>query len=186
MAVAGSAPRGTSPASDEALAGRLLADPKERHEHALVVDALQHCLACQGIVDLADEPQVLKLANIQHLCTPLSCELHSEGLLLSLLDQLHPTPALGGVPREQGLKLISQLEPVPRGWYAAPVGCLDRHLGGTFVAAIRSAIAQERRLWLYAGVGVVAESEAQREWDESELKFRPMLSALGLPEPEHG
>lgn len=186
MAVAGSAPRGISPASDEALAGRLLADPKERHEHALVVDMMQRCLSCQGNVGVVDEPRVLKLANIQHLCTPLSCELHSEGLLLSLLDQLHPTPALGGVPREQGLKLISQLEPVPRGWYAAPVGCLDRQLGGTFVAAIRSAIAQERRLWLYAGVGVVAESEAQREWDESELKFRPMLSALGLPEPEHG
>ena len=186
MALAGSAPRGLSLAEDRSLTARLLEDPKEGHEHALVVDELQDRLTGQGSVDAPGDPQVLKLANIQHLYTPVACHLDCKGRLLALLDELHPTAALGGVPRERALDLIGELEPVPRGWYAAPVGCMDRHLDGTFVVAIRSAVCQERRLWLYAGVGVMAESDAQREWEESELKFRPMLLALGLVEPEHG
>jgi menaquinone-specific isochorismate synthase len=78
------------------------------------------------------------------------------------------------------MKLISQAEPVPRGWYAAPVGWIDRHLNGQFGVAIRSALAQERRVWLYAGAGIVRESDPLKEWDETALKFKPMLNALGL------
>ncbi len=186
MALAGSAPRGDSTATDEALAQQLLSDHKERHEHALVVDAMCARLGDLGILQAPAGPQVLKLANIQHLLTPLTCTLHRAGGLLPLVAQLHPTPALGGVPRKLALEHISELEPVPRGWFAAPVGCLDMRLDGTFVVAIRSAISQERRLWLYAGVGVVADSVAQREWEESELKFQPALAALGLLDYAHG
>ena len=186
MALAGSAHRGDSPATDEALAQQLLNDQKERHEHALVVDAICARLGDLGKLQGPAGPQVLKLANIQHLLTPLTCTLHRAGGLLPLVEQLHPTPALGGVPRELALKHISELEPVPRGWFASPVGCLDQRLDGIFVVAIRSAISQERRLWLYAGVGVVADSVAQREWEESELKFQPALAALGLQDYAHG
>lgn len=186
MALAGSAPRGRSAAEDEALAAGLLADPKERHEHDLVVKALREQLSARGRVASPDGPVVLKLANIQHLLTPFACELERGGCLLELASRLHPTPALGGEPRESSLEQISRLEPVPRGWYAAPVGCLDRNLDGTLVAAIRSAVCQDRRLWLHAGVGVVADSVAEREWDESELKFQPVLAALGIGESRRG
>ena len=186
MALAGSAPRGNSSAADEALAQQLLGDRKERHEHALVVDAMRARLADFGKLQAPAGPQVLKLANIQHLLTPLTCTLHRAGGLLPLVELLHPTPALGGAPRELALEHISELEPVPRGWFAAPLGFLDMRLDGTFVVAIRSAVSQERRLWLYAGVGVVKDSVAQREWEESELKFQPALTALGLLENAHG
>ena len=186
MALAGSAPRGDSPARDEALAQQLLVDRKERNEHALVVDAMRARLTSLGKLQAPAGPQVLKLANIQHMLTPLTCTLHKAVGVLPLVEQLHPTPALGGAPRELALAHISELEPVPRGWFAAPVGCLDRYLDGTFVVAIRSAVSQERRLWLYAGAGVVADSVAQREWEESGLKFQPALAALGLLDYAHG
>jgi menaquinone-specific isochorismate synthase len=97
-----------------------------------------------------------------------------------VIAALHPTPALGGSPRELAMQLIGEYEPVPRGWYAAPVGWIDRNLNGQFGVAIRSAVAQEKRVWLYAGAGIVAESEPQKEWDETALKFKPMLNALGI------
>jgi menaquinone-specific isochorismate synthase len=100
--------------------------------------------------------------------------------VLSVLERLHPTPALGGEPREAALRFIRDVEPVPRGWYAAPVGWIDPRLDGEFGVAIRSAVAEERRVWLYAGAGIVGSSLPQKEWDETTLKFRPMLEALGL------
>ena len=100
--------------------------------------------------------------------------------VLPILQNLHPTPALGGQPRELAMPFISQAEPVPRGWYGAPVGWLDHNLDGAFGVAIRSAITQDRRVWLYAGAGIVADSDPQAEWDETALKFKPMLDALGI------
>lgn len=182
MALAGSAARGATRDEDETLARRMMADPKERREHALVADTMRRRLAAMGHVEAPETPGVLKLANIQHLLTPLDCRLHRSGCTLSLVNLLHPSPALGGTPRKPALRLISALEPVPRGWYAGPVGCLDMQLDGTFAVAIRSAICQERRMWLYAGAGIVAGSVAQREWEESELKFRPVLAAMGMGE----
>lgn len=184
MALAGSVARGATRDEDVALARQMMADGKERHEHALVAQTISSRLASMGETRAAKVPGVLKLANIQHLLTPLDCRLHEPGCLLPLVRLLHPSPALGGSPRRQALQLISELEPVPRGWYAGPVGYLDGQLNGTFVVAIRSAICQERRMWLYAGAGIVAGSVASREWAESELKFRPVLAAMGLQEEQ--
>ena len=97
---------------------------------------------------------------------------------MPLIKLLHPTPALGGSPRRLALAAIREAEPVPRGWYGAPVGWIDVNLDGAFVVAIRSAVAQDKRAWLYAGAGIVADSEAEKEWEETGLKFRPMLEAL--------
>ena len=94
-----------------------------------------------------------------------------------MVEALHPTPALGGDPRRAALQLIRELEPIPRGWYGAPVGWIDSGLDGEFAVAIRSAVAQEARVWIYAGAGIVADSLPEREWEETELKFRPMLDA---------
>ena len=101
------------------------------------------------------------------------------GSLLPLVDLLHPTPALGGFPREEAMDFIRDWEPVRRGWYASPVGWIDPTLDGAFAVAIRSAVVDRRRAWLHAGAGIVASSIPDREWEETGWKFRPMLEALG-------
>ena len=121
--------------------------------------------------------ELLKLSNIQHLSTPLAGRLQRPAGVLPLVEALHPTPALGGDPRPDALQLIRQLEPIPRGWYGAPVGWIDSQLEGEFAVAIRSAVAQEARVWVYAGAGIVADSLPRPEWQETELKFKPMLDA---------
>ncbi len=100
--------------------------------------------------------------------------------MLTLVEAQHPTPALGGSTRDLALDFIRHAEPVPRGWYAGPIGWIDANMDGEFGVGIRSAVAQDRRVWLYAGAGIVAESDPQKEWLETALKFQPMFSALGL------
>jgi menaquinone-specific isochorismate synthase len=181
MALAGSIRRGATPADDEALARELLYDPKNRQEHAYVADAIRERLApLTDALDIPAEPEIMRLSNIQHLYTPVRGTLKAETGVLPLVEMLHPTPAMGGVPQEKAMNYIAQAEPVPRGWYASPVGWIDHNLGGAFAVAIRSGIGQRERAWLYAGAGIVAESEPQKEWDETALKFRPMLDALGV------
>ena len=104
---------------------------------------------------------------------------HPHGVL-PLIKQLQPTPALGGTPRPRAIRFIQEHEPIPRGWYAAPIGWIDHKLDGTFGVAIRSAVAQDDRVWAYAGAGIVAESVPEKEWVETALKFRPMLDALAV------
>ena len=89
---------------------------------------------------------------------------------------------MGGAPADRALAFLRRHEPVPRGWYAAPIGWLDRQQDGVFAVAIRSAVTQHARAWLYAGAGIVAESQPAQEWAETALKFRPMLGALGMGE----
>ncbi|MEZ4708835.1 MAG: isochorismate synthase [Caldilineaceae bacterium] len=179
MGLAGSEPRGSTPAADAALGQQLMHSAKDRREHQLVVDALRQRLQplCR-ILEIADQPQLLKLSNIQHLYTPVTGTLNAPQSILNLLEVLHPTPALGGAPRAPALEFIRQMEPAPRGWYAAPVGVLNRHMAGTFTVAIRSAVTDYERVWLHAGAGIVEASNPQKEWDETALKFRPILNAL--------
>ena len=180
MALAGSAARGATPDEDESLAAQLLASAKDRHEHQLVVDAIRaHLANAAGDLDVPAAPRVLKLRNIQHLLTPIAGRLRRPEGVLRLARRLHPTPAMGGVPPERALALLRDAEPVPRGWYAAPIGWLDAALDGVFAVGIRSAVTQHDRAWLYAGAGIVAGSSPEREWAETALKFRPMLGALG-------
>jgi menaquinone-specific isochorismate synthase len=131
-------------------------------------------------LEISPQPGIYKLSNIQHLFTPIRGTLNSADGILPLVEVLHPTPALGGSPRELAMDFISHAEPVPRGWYAAPVGWIDYKLDGAFAVAIRSAVAQERRAWLYAGAGIVADSVPEKEWSETDLKFKPMLNALRI------
>jgi menaquinone-specific isochorismate synthase len=183
MALAGSAPRGTTEADDAALAAALLASPKDNHEHRLVSEMIVERLTpLTEHLNVPDTSRVLSLRNIHHLLTPVRGRLVSTvpANVLTLARALHPTPALGGVPVDRALAFIRDREPMPRGWYAAPVGWFDAALDGEFAVAIRSAIAQHDRAWLYAGAGIVADSVPEREWAETALKFRPMLEALGL------
>jgi menaquinone-specific isochorismate synthase len=181
MALASSIRRGTSPAEDELLVRQLLSDPKERYEHQVVVDALRRRLAAfADALEIPDAPDIYRLSNIQHLCTPIRARLLQPDGVLPVVAMLHPTPALGGSPRELAMAFIREAEPVPRGWYAAPIGCVDHRLDGVFSVAIRSAVSQEQRVWLYAGAGIVSDSLPHNEWEETALKFKPMLNALNL------
>lgn len=182
MALAGSIRRGRTPEEDVALGQDLLNSRKDRHEHQLVVTRI-----LQRLSTIADDIQqtattVATLSNIQHLHTGIVARLRQPNGVLPVVEHLHPTPALGGEPRDEAMRFIQAHEPVTRGWYAAPIGWVDSNMDGQFAVAIRSAVAQEKRVWMYAGAGIVADSEPQAEWDETALKFRPMLNALGLPE----
>ncbi len=177
IALAGSIARGNSSSHDDKLGAQLLANPKDRNEHQIVVDKIRdRLLPLSDSLDFA-ELRLRKLRNIQHLHSPIRARLRESLGALPLVQALHPTPALGGDPREIALQLIRDLEPIPRGWYGAPVGWLDNQLDGQFAVAIRSAVAQESRAWIYAGGGIVARSQPQPEWDETALKLRPMLDA---------
>jgi menaquinone-specific isochorismate synthase len=181
MGLAGSIRRSADPLQDELLGQQLLNSAKDRHEHEVVVMALLNRLApITSKLEIAPQPGVYKLSNIQHLHTPVRAELQTAQGILSLVELLHPTPAMGGAPRDLALDFIHQAEPVPRGWYAAPIGWIDHNLDGTFAVAIRSAVSQYERVWLYAGAGIVADSDPDLEWAETELKFRPMLESLGV------
>ncbi|MGB1288695.1 MAG: isochorismate synthase, partial [Aggregatilineales bacterium] len=165
---------------DTALAQALLDSKKDCYEHDIVVQTMCERLdALTSEMSIA-ETRIMQLSNIQHLYSPITASLNKGENVLSVLSKLHPTPALGGSPREIALPLIGGYEPVPRGWYAAPVGWIDANLDGQFVVAIRSAVAQAKRVWMYAGAGIVADSDPQKEWDEIALKFRPMLNAHGI------
>ncbi|NPA31633.1 MAG: isochorismate synthase [Chloroflexi bacterium] len=179
MALAGSIARGRDPAEDAALAAALLASAKDRHEHAWVVQAIREALApLTETLEVPPEPQVRQYANIQHLYTPIRGLLRRPGVW-EAVERLHPTPALGGYPRAAALAFIAAHEPVPRGWYAAPLGWVTPNGDGEFVGAIRCAVLRANAALLYAGAGIVADSDPEREWEEIDLKFRAMRRVLG-------
>ncbi len=181
MGLAGSSPRGETQKEDKQFSQALLTSNKDRYEHALVVDAIRRrLLPIADELHISAQPAILQLSYIHHLHTPIQATLHDALGILPAVELLHPTPALGGSPRNLAMQFIQQHEPIPRGWYGAPVGWIDHELNGTFAVAIRSAIAQERRVWLYAGAGIVNDSDPQKEWEETGLKFRPMLNSLGI------
>ena len=183
VAIAGSTRRGADLAEDEALAGALLADEKEREEHEVVVRMLRESLAplCDDL-DVAASPRVIRLRTVQHLCTDVTARTSDRAGILSLVGVLHPTPAVGGQPRAVALELIRDQERLDRGWYAAPLGWLDRDGDGEFIVALRSGVVRGDRAHLFAGCGIVADSEPDREWEESRMKLRALGAALGRVE----
>ncbi len=180
-ALAGSRKRGATAADDQALADDLLNNGKDRAEHQFVVNFLAERLApLTSSIEYRDQPSIMTLPNIHHLYTPVAARLKPNVDALSTVRALHPTPAMGGYPQEIGFEVVARLEPVTRGWFAAPIGWIDARGDAMFAVAIRSAVSSGKRVRLYAGAGIVAESDADREWDEIELKFRPMMEALGV------
>jgi isochorismate synthase len=180
VAIAGSAARGRDAAHDEAFAAALLASEKEREEHAVVVDGLRADLG--PIVDrleIAATPTVLPLRHVQHLATPITGTTRDEGGLLALGGRIHPTPAVGGAPRETALAMIDEHEGFDRGWYAGPIGWLGADGDGELMVALRCGLIRGSTATLFAGCGIVADSDPAREWEESRLKLRTMLGALG-------
>lgn len=181
LGLAGTAPRGATPAQDAALARELAGSAKTRHEHDVVVRALRDALrpTCTHLDQAA--PRVVRLRHVQHLSTPVEGRLADTSAgILDLVERLHPTPALGGHPRAQALDWLAGNEGIDRGWYAAPVGWADTAGQGEFAVAIRSGLVDAGTASLYAGCGIVTGSDPEDEYAETCAKLRPMLDALGI------
>jgi menaquinone-specific isochorismate synthase len=178
-ALAGSAPRGISASEDAAFSRALLQSEKDLREHRLVLESILRRIADLHLqVDHAPQPRVLGLANVQHLYLPISAALPADVHILDLVARLHPTPAVGGTPREPALVAIKRLESVDRGLYAGPQGWVDHRGGGEFFVGIRSALIDGRTAIVHAGAGIVAGSDAEKEFDETELKLKALIGAL--------
>jgi menaquinone-specific isochorismate synthase len=178
-ALAGSAPRGESASEDAALAQALLHSEKDLREHRFVLDSIAGRLADLNLqLEHSAQPRLLGLANVHHLHTPVSASLPDGVHILDLVARLHPTPAVGGAPQAPALAALGRLEVFPRGLYAGPQGWVDHRGGGEFFVGLRSALIDGRTATAYAGAGIVAGSEPEKEFAETELKFKALLEAL--------
>jgi len=179
VALAGSTRRSADPAVDDHLGEQLLRSVKDRREHEIVARRIGRVLGPRSVwVEAAPEPELIKVANIQHLATPVRAQLAEPLSAIELAGLLHPTPAVGGEPRESGLAAIEELERMDRGWYAGPVGWMDAAEDGEFCVALRSALLRDRTAHLYAGAGIVADSDPAAELAETELKLEALLPLL--------
>ncbi len=177
-ALAGSAPRGQSEYDDQILGENLLNSEKEKREHEVVSDFIFERLSTLGLSPKRASLQLLKLSNIQHLWTPIYAEIIEHQNPLEIISQLHPTPAVAGIPIDVACTEIETYENFDRSLYAAPIGWLDTHGNCEFIVGIRSALIQGNQARLYAGAGIVAGSKPEQELTEIELKFQALLQAL--------
>ena len=191
--LAGTIGRSGDLATDEALIAGLLASPKERREHAYVIEGLRRTLGpvCESL-DVPDKPTVLELRNVSHLGTRLSGVLSAvpdepahpgfaEPTALELVARVHPTPAVGGTPTNEAVAYIDQVEGFDRGRYAGPVGWMDARGDGSWAIGLRSAHVDGDHATMYAGVGIVAGSRPAAELQETQLKLQALLAALIRP-----
>ncbi len=178
--VAGSIRRGATEEEDQRLGQVLWNDKKNRIEHDYVVQMIRSVVSkyCTAY-DIPQTPELLKIRDIQHLFTPVSGTLKEGVSIFDWVRELHPTPALGGVPTDIALNMILENEQMDRGFYAGPIGWTDATGDGEFAVAIRSTLIDDNRAYLYAGGGLVEDSTVQTEYEETWVKFRPMLRALG-------
>ena len=179
VALAGSARSSADPAVDAYLGEALLRSDKDREEHDIVVRRIARALRPHAVwVTAAEEPAVIRVANIQHLATPIRAQLAQPRGAVELAGILHPTPAVGGEPLAAAAPLIPALEGLDRGWYSGPVGWTDANEDGEFCVALRCALLRGREARLYAGVGVVRDSDPAAELAETELKLEALLPVL--------
>ncbi|HEX7098503.1 MAG TPA: isochorismate synthase [Acidimicrobiia bacterium] len=180
LVLAGSAPSFTDQERDTDAARSLLGSDKDRWEHELAVRSVLEPLRNIGAdVSERDEPEILRLANVQHLATAVTATVPDGWDALRLAELLHPTAAVGGTPTDIALELIDALEGMDRGRYAGPVGWMDRTGDGEFAIALRCAELSGARARLFAGAGIVSESLPEAELDETRLKLGAMMGALG-------
>jgi isochorismate synthase len=176
VALAGSTRRSADPAVDDHLGEQLRQSAKNGEEHEIVVKRIERALRPHSVwVEGAREPELVKVANIQHLATPIHAQLANPRSAVELAGMLHPTPAVGGEPGPQAVEAIAELEGLDRGWYAGPVGWMDAVEDGEFCVALRSALLRDRTAHLFAGAGIVADSDPEAELAETELKLGALL-----------
>jgi isochorismate synthase len=179
LALAGSTRRSADPAVDEHLGEQLLRDESYREEHAIVARRIERTLRPHAIwVTAAPEPELVRIANIQHLATPIRAQLAAPMEALELAGLMHPTPAVGGEPLERAAPLIPALEGLDRGWYSGPVGWTDATGDGEFCVALRCALLRGNVARCYAGNGIVRDSDPASELAETEIKLQALLPLL--------
>lgn len=179
LALAGSTRRSADPAVDEHLGEQLLRDASYREEHAIVARRIERTLRPHAIwVAAAPEPELVRIANIQHLATPIRAQLATPLEALELAGLMHPTPAVGGEPLERAAPLIPALEGLDRGWYSGPVGWTDATGDGEFCVALRCALLRGNVARCYAGNGIVRDSDPAAELAETEVKLQALLPLL--------
>lgn len=177
-ALAGSAPRGQTPVEDAANADKLINSEKERHEHSLVIDFITQSLSQLGLSPELLAPRLRRLSNIQHLWTPIKANVPQNVHPIQIVAQLHPTPAVAGTAPDLACKEIRRYENFERGLYAAPLGWIDLLGNSEFIVGIRSALIDANSARLYAGAGIVAGSDPDKELAEIQLKLQALLKAL--------
>jgi salicylate biosynthesis isochorismate synthase/menaquinone-specific isochorismate synthase len=179
VALAGPTRRSSDPAIDDHLGEQLLRSDKDRREHRIVAERIVRELRPHSVwVEAAEEPSLVKVANIQHLGTPVIAQLAEPRSAVSLAGLLHPTPAVGGEPGPLAERTIAELEEMDRGWYAGPVGWMDATEDGEFCVGLRSALLRDREAHLYVGGGIVAGSDPAAELAETEVKLGALLPML--------
>ncbi|WP_028399695.1 isochorismate synthase [Ectobacillus panaciterrae] len=178
MCLAGSIGRGKTPEEDKKNGEELLYDEKNLAEHGYVVNMIRGVMdeLCEE-VSIPYKPGLMKTKHLLHLHTPVkgkgTCD------LLKMVEELHPTPALGGTPRDEALQLIRDHELLDRGFYGAPIGWIDYEGNGEFAVGLRSGLLKGTNVSLFAGCGIVEDSKPESEYEETKMKFKPMLTALG-------
>jgi isochorismate synthase len=179
VALAGSTRRSSDPAVDDHLGEQLLRSDKDREENAIVARRIARALTPYAVwVTAAPEPALVKVANIQHLGAAIRAQLAAPLSAVELAGLLHPTPAVGGEPRERAEELIPALEGLDRGWYAGPVGWTDSVGDGEFCVALRCALLRGAVARCYSGCGIVRDSDPAAELAESEVKLQALLPLL--------
>jgi len=174
-ALAGTRPRDIQPQRDDALGEEMLNSPKERSEHHHVVEAIEDALRPLCVkLHHPETPRLRRFAAVQHLQTPFTVVLRPGVRTETLLNVLHPTPAVCGQPREVARRMISVQEPFSRGWYAGPVGWVEGD-SASFAVGIRSSLLVDEKLWVCAGAGIVAGSKPDAEWEEINIKSTGFL-----------
>jgi len=176
--LAGTTERSADLVEDAALGDALLASAKDRLEHYYVLeDSLRRLGDLCTTMNADTKPRIMKLATLQHLVTTVRGNLRDGVGVDDILAQLHPTPAVGGTPRDPALAAIRALEPHTRGWYAGPVGWIERDRA-EFAVAIRSALIRGTQAHVFAGAGIVPGSVADAEWQETQHKAQAFLKAV--------
>jgi len=179
VALAGSTRRSADPAVDTHLGEQLMRSDKDREEQVIVARRIARTLRPLSVwVAAPDEPAIVRVANIQHLATPIRAQLTHPRSVVELAGLLHPTPAVGGEPHAAAVPLIPALEGLDRGWYAGPVGWTDANEDGEFCVALRCALLRGPQARLYAGVGVMRDSDPAAELAETEVKLSALLPVL--------
>jgi menaquinone-specific isochorismate synthase len=179
LVLAGTTARGADPADDAARGAALLASAKDRHEHACAVASVRDALTplCADL-HVPDRPQLLTLPNVQHLATPVSGRLSDGASVLDVVAAMHPTAAVGGTPTRRALRLIRELEGMDRAGYAGPVGWIDARGDGEWGIALRCGAIEGNHARLFAGCGIMGDSDPAAELAEAQAKLRVMRHAL--------
>lgn len=178
---------GTVPISEgkEVASSLLMSSEKLRDEHRIVVETITEGLKKFMTEIKINETEILQLQNVFHLHTPIMAKIKPETSWRELVESLHPTPAVGGRPKEIAKQQILRTETWGRGWYTGIFGWVDEASNFDFRVALRCALLNQKEVWLFAGAGIVKGSDPKKEWEETESKFLPVLKSLEIVEEEH-